>query len=303
MGGGIGFLVRTFGLTCDAVKSITFLNADAEIIEVDATTMPIFFGPCAAAVMDLTALYWDGNFICFIFPMQLTMNLSWDWNPEILCPIMLAWQDWVENLPPQISSVLSVTHPNNPCADPHDCPPTQEIRIAGLKLFRSIYRMEKAFSKVRAPNSEIIQGGYGDLTKYWVGQSSLPFVKSKSRILFEPVKENTIDLVISLFEELKNIDPLVLVNFQFEAFGGVLPSKETAFFPRKAFGWWHQAYQWAEQHQSAKVLSLSRAFYAEIPKDVSPYCYSNSVDYDIDCFLDKYYGDHVDRLIKNKNKI
>ncbi len=80
-------------------------------------------------------------------------------------------------------------------------------------------------------------------------------------------------------------------------------NKKTAFFPRNAFGWWYQAYYWPKQEQSPKVTALANEFYAQIPGNVSKYCYSNIVDYDLgETYLDKYYGNHVERLIKIKRR-
>lgn len=51
LGGGIGYLARQFGLTCDSIVNITLLNAQGEIIVVDANSFPIYFGPCVGRVL------------------------------------------------------------------------------------------------------------------------------------------------------------------------------------------------------------------------------------------------------------
>lgn len=119
----------------------------------------------------------------------------------------------------------------------------------------------------------------------------------------KPLTLNVIMDITRFFKRLERRNPNDLVYFEFERFGGQVPNNHTAFFPRRAFGWWAQAYFWPEQEQSKKILALSRRFYASIPKEVSRYCYANLVDYDLGKrYLKDYYGNHVDRLIRIKRK-
>lgn len=302
LGGGIGLLVRQFGLTCDSVKSITLLNADADIIEVNASHHSDLFWALRGGGNGSYGIVLGWTFKMYHIPEASYYELSWEFDPQLVSPIMHAWQKWVEDLPPDISSVLAIRHPSELCAEPHVAPPLV-IRIFGLKIGPEHFNEWKKAFKGLHPTVKIFRGGYGDLSQYWAIESKLPFVKSKSRILMEPVKENTIDLVADFFEELDGKDPDFLVYFEFEAFGGKVPQNKTAFFPKDAFGWWYQAYYWELQEESEEVLALSRDFYAHIPEDVSKYCYSNIVDYDLgNSYLTKYYGNHVNRLINIKRR-
>jgi hypothetical protein len=177
------------------------------------------------------------------------------------------------------------------------------IRIMGLKLGPEPFtEWECAFEHLK-PRVRIFTGRYVDLAKYWVSESLLPFSKAKSRILMKPLTGNVIKEITHFFERLERRNPNYLAYFNFEVFGGAMTKNHTAFFPREAFGWWLQGYYWGQQKQSKEILALSRKFYAKIPPEVSKYCYANIVDYDLGRhYLKRYYGDHVDRLIKVKNK-
>ncbi len=302
LGGGIGLLARTFGLTCDSVKSITLLTADAEIIEVNASSYPDLFWALLGGGNGSYGIALGFTFQMYYIPQVTFYELIWEWDPQLISPIMHAWQSWVKNLPDNLSSVLGIRHPNHMCAQPSETPPLV-IRVFGLKVGAEPFtEWECAFKELR-PWVRTFSGRFVDISKYWALEPALPFNKAKSRILRKPVTENVMKEVTRFFTRLERRNPNYLVYFNFEAFGGVIPQFHTSFFPRHAFGWWFQAYYWGQQKQSPEVLALSRRFYAKIPREVSKDCYANIVDYDLGKdYLKLYYGNHVKRLIKIKDK-
>ena len=302
LGGGIGLLCRQKGLTCDAVESITMLNADGEVINIDETHYHNLFWALRGGGNGSYGIVLGWNFNVSCIPEASFYELMWEYSPELIAPIIDAWQEWVATLSTDITSVLAIRHPNHFCADPENSPPTV-IRIFGLKIGSEPFtEWQTAFSELN-PQVKVFTGGYGELSQYWAKESDLPFVKSKSRILMEPIQQNTIDLITEFFNKLDTKNPNYLIYFELEAFGGAMRDTHTAFFPRDAFAWWYQAYYWPEQVQSPEVLALANEFYAKIPSNVSEYCYSNIVDYDLGkSYLHRYYGDHVDRLVRTKKR-
>ncbi|MFI0434528.1 MAG: FAD-dependent oxidoreductase [Parachlamydiaceae bacterium] len=302
LGGGIGLLIRQFGLTCDSVKSITFLKADGRIIEVDALHDPDLFWALLGAGNGSYGIVLGFTFFMHNIPEVTFYELTWEWDPTLISPIMHAWQSWVKKIPDTVSSVIGIRHPNEICSHPDEAPPLV-IRIYGLKVGSEPFtEWKKSFQDLN-PHVKILTGRYLDLSRYWIAQPALPFNKAKSRILMKPMSDETIKQITHFFTKLEKKDPNYLVYFNFEVFGGVLSKFNTSFFPRNAFGWWFQAYFWDDQSQSEEVLNLSRQFYSAIPPEVSKYCYANIVDYDLGKgYLKRYYGNHVERLIKIKNQ-
>lgn len=302
LGGGIGFLNRKYGLTCDAVKSIKMLTADAEIIEVSKHSHPNLFWALLGAGNGSYGIALQYKFEMFFIPVVSFYELSWKWNPKKITPIMQAWQKWVKTLPDDITTVLGVRHANEMCAEPENTH-RNVIRIFGLKISDQPFtEWKKAFKKLK-PHVKIFTGTYLEMSKFWAKESKLPFNKIKSRILFKPISNNVIAQVERFFERLEERNPDFLAYFNFEAFGGRMADFHTSFFPQDAFAWWEMAYYWDRQEQSDKILALANEFYFNIPSEVSKFCYANIVDYDIGPdFLKLYYGDHVKRLIKVKDK-
>lgn len=302
LGGGLGLLCRTYGLTCDSVQSITFVNAYSDVIEVNAANYPDLFWALRGGGNGSYGIVLGITFNMHYIPVVTYYELMWDYDPHLIPDIMVAWQKWVKNLPEIISSVLVIRHPNHLTALPEESP-LLTIRIVGLKVGSEPFTEWKEAFKCLRPSVFIQSGSYLEMSKFWARESNLPFLKYKSRILMRPLTLNTIMDVTRFFEKLERRNPNYLVYFEFERLGGQVPNNHTAFFPRHAFAWWAQAYFWPEQKQNEEVLALSRRFYASIPKEVSRYCYANLVDYDLGrSYLKDYYGNHVDRLIHVKRK-
>jgi FAD/FMN-containing dehydrogenase len=302
LGGGIGLLGATYGLTCDSVKSITFLNADSQIVEVNASNYPDLFWALLGGGNGSYGIVLGFTFQMYYIPEATFYELMWEYDYNKIPRIMQAWQAWAQTLPSNISSVLGIRHPQELAAEPHNSPPLI-IRVFGLKVGSEPFdEWVSAFQDLN-PQVLIFQGRYIDTAKFWVTESQLPFNKWKSCILQKPLKKKEAKRVKNFFRCLEERNPDYLVYFNFEALGGVIPANDTAFFPRDAFGWWQQAYYWEHREQDEEILALSREFYSTIPPKITKYCYANIVDYDLgSCYLKKYYGNHVRRLIKIKDK-
>ena len=302
LGGGIGLIDRSFGLTCDSVKSIILLTANAKIIEVNAEHHPDLFWALRGGGNGSYGIVLGFIFHMHYIPEVTFYELIWEWDSAKISPIFHAWQKWVQTLPNKITSVLGIRHPNDICAEPDNTPPVV-IRIFGLKIGSEKFdEWKKAFKDLK-PQVKLFKGNYLTISKYWASEPKLPFNKAKSRILQKPITKDAIKEITAFFQKLDARNPDYLVYFNFEALGGKISEKHTAFFPRDAFGWWYQAYYWDRPEQNEEVLALSRQFYAKIPAEVSKFCYANIVDYDIGKdYLKLYYGNHVKALIEIKDK-
>lgn len=302
LGGGIGLLCRQFGLTCDSVQSITLLNAQLNVVEVNQENYPDLFWALLGAGNGSYGIVLGFTFKMYYIPEATFYELTWEWDPKLIPSIFKAWQSWIKDLPDDTSSVLGIRHPDHMCSVPNESPPLV-IRIFGLKIGSEPFTDWKCAFHDLNPSVKIFTGRYVDLAKFWTNESQLPFNKLKSRILMKPLTQNVIRRVKIFFKDLEENDPDFLVYFNIEAMGGAIPKNHTSFFPRDAFAWWEQAYFWNAQKENAEILALANKFYHNIPPEVSKYCYANIVDYDLGKkYLKLYYGKHVDSLIQIKKK-
>ncbi len=293
LGGGSGVLVRPFGLTCDSVKSITLLNANAEIVEVDANNYPDLFWALLGAGNGSYGIVLGFTFQMHAIPSVSYCDFTWEWDPKTVSQIIQTWQAWIQKQPDSISSQLRINYSLE----------KTEVGISALKVGSEPFtEWESDFNPLK-PTITKFTGRYIDSSQYWSGSPPFPFFKMKSKILMQPLSPDAIDATISYFETLRKDKAKQNVLFDFDAFGSKVSEKNTAFYPRKAFGWWYQSMYWDFEKETAQALSYSRNFYSEISKYVSKYCYANTVDYDLGKdYLDAYYGDNVDKLIEIKKK-
>lgn len=293
LGSGIGFLSRTFGLTCDAVKSITLLTADNKILEVDESNYPDLFWALRGAGNGSFGIAIGFTFKTIHIPSVSYFELKWDWDPELVRKIFAAWHKWIAQLSDIINPSLEFRYSNGEIS----------ILLTGLKVgSESFTEWERDFKDLK-PMVKVHTGRYVDLASFWADSPSLPFSKVKSIMTFKPISNEALQRTIDYLEQLRANRANFQISLEFVALGGKLSQGQTAFFPRKAFEWWHQVANWDQQDQESAALDSIRNFYKSVFPLVSNYCYSNDVDYDLgNTYLEAYYGDHVDRLIQIKNK-
>lgn len=293
LGGGLGFLSRTFGLTCDVLKSITFLTADSKIIEVDEENFSDLFWALRGAGNGSYGIALGYTFQTFKVPSATFFELKWNWDPILVQQIFNAWQQWIQQLPETINPLLSLEYINGALG----------ISIIGLKVGSDPFtEWQQPFQGLN-PTVVLHTGRYVDLAQFWADSPTAPFEKVKSFMAFQPIPNAAIQLAINYFEQLRATQAKFQVVFEFMALGGKLTQGDTAYFPRQATEWWHQTATWNEQEQEAAALTSLRLFYDSVAPLVSNFCYSNDVDYDLgSSYLQAYYGDHVPRLIQIKDK-
>lgn len=293
LGGGIGFLSRTFGLTCDAIESITFLDANSNIIEVDKDNDSDLFWALRGAGNNSYGVALGFTFKTFYVPAASFFELQWEWDPLLVHQIVDAWHAWIAQLPNSINPNLVMKYSNH----------VLSISIEGLKVGgQPFMEWKKAFEHLN-PKVTIHTGRYVDLAQFWADSPTAPFSKVKSIMAFDPIHHSAIQLAIDYLEQLRMDRANFQVSLGLVALGGNIVKGDTAFFPRRALEWWHQVANWNQQEQEAAAIASINGFHASVVPLTSNFCYSNSVDYDLgNEYLNSYYGTHVERLINIKNK-
>lgn len=292
LGGGIGLLVRTYGLTCDSVVNITLLNANAEVIEVNDHSHPDLFWALKGGGNGSYGIVLGFVFKMHYIPKATFFELAWDWKPKNVTQIIEAWQEWVEDLPANISTSIRLEYKEG----------VIRIRIIGIKVGQSPFtEWEKTF-KPFDPMVTIVQGTYLDTVKYWSSEPSLPFNKSKSKILLHPLSRSVIHKIVKYLDFLNKKQPNLRIFLNFDGFGGNVPHFNNSFPFKNAFGWWYQAVYWPYQTQDLSAQRLINRIYYGTAKEISKYSYANVPDYELgERYLQAYYAKNVDKLIQIKN--
>lgn len=293
LGGGIGLLIRTYGLTCDSVVSITLLNAEGEVIEVNENSYSDLFWALKGGGNGSYGIVLGFTFKMHYVPVVTFFELAWDWKPKHAENIIATWQEWVKELPSTISSSMRLEYKEG----------VIRIRIIGIKVGEEDFtEWEKSFRSFD-PIVIIEKGSYLDSVKFWASQPTLPFNKSKSKILLDPLSNKVIHEIVDYLDFLNETQPNLRIFLNFDAFGGNLPHFNNAFPFKKDFGWWYQAVYWPDQTQDVEALGLINHIYYKTSKEISKYSYANVPDYMLgEKYLKAYYGRNVHALIRIKNK-
>ncbi len=294
LGGGLGFLGRVYGLTCDSIKSITILTADGRVIKASKTKHPDLFWALRGAGNGSYGIVLGFTFKIHHIPKVSYYQLSWKWNAQKVEKIFQAWQSWIKTLPKSITTQLQLKYIHGELF----------VDVVGLKVSKeSFFEWKKGFEHLH-PTVSIKKLSFLKSAQFWADRSIYPFFKSKSEMLMKPLSKKPIQTAIAFFETLKKNKNKYYAFFELEALGGqIAKNKNTAYFPRKAIAWWYQVVYWKHENQEHLAVHKLQKFHAAIKPYVSKYAYANISDYSIGKdYLKVYYGNHVDQLIKIKEK-
>jgi hypothetical protein len=114
LGGGVGVLVRAFGLTCDQLTGVEIVTADGAVHHCTATSDADLFW--ASRGGGLTGVVTSMTFDTQVAPDVTMFALIWPWAeaPRVVA----AWQTWAPQAVDQLWSTLKLlgggTHPSGP---------------------------------------------------------------------------------------------------------------------------------------------------------------------------------------------
>lgn len=106
LGGGVGVLVRSFGLTCDQLTKVTIVTADGNVREASATQDADLFWACQGGGGGSVGVVTSMTFRTKPAPPILLFNLQFPWASA--AKVVRAWQNWAPKADPQLWSTLKL---------------------------------------------------------------------------------------------------------------------------------------------------------------------------------------------------
>ncbi len=294
LGGGIGFLIRKCGLTCDSIISMDVLMANNQLITVSESSYPDLFWALRGGGHNSYGIVLGYTFKMYYIPTVSFLQLRWDWDPQTFSDVFNAWQKWVTTLPENISSETVFKYKDGKA----------RLSVNALKVGAAPFtEWERTFLRYNPTTTALYRGNYLGAAALFASNYTFPFSKTKSKMFFQPLPQRGVDALINWMRVLQD------EHFHCEAFWGLgagnpgaITKTHSAYFPRKAFGWALGFIYWPYEHQTIRALSLISETYCQLEPYTSPYSYVNLTDYDLGpSYLNAYYGPHVDRLIQIKN--
>ncbi len=328
LGGGIGVVGRSYGLTCDRLTSLDIVTADGTLHH------------CTKDSSGLDGdLFWasqgggGGNFgivTAFEFgtvaaPDLTTFALSWPWAAA--ADVIAGWQSWAPGAPDEIwSTLLLIAHVGGTGG------PGPQVRIAGVYngsaaaaaglvdgLVSAVGSQPASRSAFTPPDYLSAMLYEGGCSGYSVAQCHLPtqnpagLVTRKPAIgasdyLTKPMSAAGIEVVID-FVNQRQADPTQGEGgAQFDAYGGAInrvAPEATAFAHRNAIAGIQRSTSFT-MSDSAQVIAAGRQWLDAFTKALRPYVsggsYVNYQDADLANWADAYYGSNLKRLQSIKKK-
>jgi hypothetical protein len=106
LGGGIGVLVRAYGLTIDSLTEATIVTADGEVRTANATSNPDLYWACRGGGGGHLGVATSFTFSTVPAPQVTMYALSWPFASA--ASVIAAWQDWASTADPRIWSTLKL---------------------------------------------------------------------------------------------------------------------------------------------------------------------------------------------------
>ena len=116
LGGGVGVLVRAYGLTCDSLVGVEIVTADGTVHSASATTDPDLFwasrGGGGGHLGVVTALTFATR------PAPDVTMFSLDWHFTQAAAVVQAWQNWAPTADPKLWSTLKLLNGSRYTGEP-----------------------------------------------------------------------------------------------------------------------------------------------------------------------------------------
>ena len=104
LGGGIGWLMRKYGLTIDQLMSVDLVTADGQVVTASERQIPTCFG--GSAVAAATSASWSTSNSDSTRPDQRSWRgRSW-WDVADSPQVLRFYHDWINDAPDELTTVV-----------------------------------------------------------------------------------------------------------------------------------------------------------------------------------------------------
>jgi len=298
LGGGFGLLGRPFGLACDSIISMQVVDASGGILNVSDQQNTDLFWALRGGGNGSFGVVTQFNFRTSAVNQVAKFAITWKKPVAQAARIVLAWQEWLDNLPPAVTCTLHLTKEPGGLI---------QVHIAGLsvdsqtRLISELKRLQKLAGSADAQSTSMLSFARAATIFNGGGPAyESVLMKAKSDYVVEPLSEQG---VLALLNGLQKAPGEIAVLF--DSYGGAInkvASDATAFAHRDSTRYLIQYYmQWESAAATETNIAMMRTLYASMRPYVSGACYVNYCDLDLgEGYAKAYWGDNLPRLMKIK---
>jgi FAD/FMN-containing dehydrogenase len=298
LGGGFGLLGRPFGLACDSVLSMEVVDASGNILNVSGQENSDLFWALRGGGNGSFGVVTKFNFRTSAVNQVAKFAITWSKPVAQAAKIVLAWQEWLDNLPPAVTCTLHLTKEPGGLI---------KVHIAGLsidsqtRLTGELKRLQKLGGSADMQSTSTLTFARA-ATIFNGGGSAYESVlmKGKSDYVTEAMTEQG---VLTLLGGLQKAPGEIAVLL--DSYGGAInkvASDATAFAHRGNTKYLIQYFmQWESPGASDTNIAMMRTLYAAMRRYVSGESYVNYCDLDLgDGYAKAYWGKNLARLTQIK---
>jgi FAD/FMN-containing dehydrogenase len=301
LGGGIGFLSRKLGATCDNLVSLTLVTTDGEARTCSATENADLYWACRGGGGGNFGIATQYTFRTAPISSVATFSAEWPWAQA--GAVIAAWQRWAPHAPDELFSVCNVSS-------------SPSIRVSG-QLVGSTTRLHALLGPLLSVGSPTLtslkQRRFLDAAEYWAGcapvsecrpsplgnQTRATFA-AKSDYVRRPFTAAAISTIVQAIPHAPVRGSLLL-----DSYGGALnrvPKGATAFVHRDSLCSLQYLSAWDNPADGQASIAWIRSFYAAMRPYVSGEAYVNYIDPDLAGNPRAYYGQNLPRLVSIKRR-
>jgi FAD/FMN-containing dehydrogenase len=293
LGGGQGLLGRSHGLTCDSLRQVTLVDAQARVLQASDTTETDLFWACRGGGGGSFGV--ATQFVMNVFPLAsaLVFGVSWTLSQSHAARMFAAWQAWAPNAPRNITSIMKVGPAGSGLI---------KLRCIGQSVgTRGELQSNLANLTSLYPASSplTIQSlAFLDAVKHFAGPLAYQSVlfKAKSDYVVTPLGPAAIAAMLTAVAAVP-VGGIVLLC---DAYGGKIAdvaADATAFPHRAGTQFCIQYYsEWYRAADTATHLANVANVYAAMRPYVPGASYVNYCDLDLPDYATAYWGANLARL-------
>jgi FAD/FMN-containing dehydrogenase len=299
LGGGFGLLGRPLGLACDNVLSMEVVDASGNILNVNGQENSDLFWALRGGGNGSFGVVTNFNFRASLVNLVAKFAITWKKPVSQAAKIVLAWQEWLDNLPPAVTCTLHLTK---------EAGGLIQVHIAGLsvdsesKLTAQLKRLQKLAGSADIQSTSTLTFAKAATIFNGGGPAyESVLMKGKSDCATEMMSEQG---VLTLLNGLKKAPGEIAVLL--DSYGGAInkvAADATAFVHRGNTKYLIQYFmQWESPTATETNMAMMRALYGSMRPHVSGESYVNYCDLDLgEGYAKAYWGDNLARLMKIKS--
>ena len=318
LGGGIGVVDRSRGLTCDALVSLQIVTADGTLHSVDAAAESDLFWACRGGGGGNFGIVTSFEFATFPTAPLTLFSIGWPWSAA--SQVLAAWMEWAPPAPEDLwSNCLLQSLASSPSptvgvggvwsGTPSDLTPLLTAltsAVGGSPSYRNV-------ATVPFGHAMYVEGGCATLSQsacHLISQGGSLYRQpslAKSDLLDHSLSDAGVAAVISGIVERHSVAANAAVGY--DSWGGainrVAPSA-TAFVHRSSMASAQYNVDFSPGTPEASLKS-SQSFLDEWYRELRPYvsgaAYQNYIDPGLANWAQAYYGANFARLQEVKKAV